>query len=179
MLRAQHQARGEHTADATCVGRDLDLFAPRRGVSEGSDVSSESDDEAVSPHELEARAFELEADALRLRARASRLRVALESAPATAPATEPTQMTRAEYAASRKISAATVGRLLKEGMPAMPVGSTVRIDPITADEWRRARGRRPTKAEASRPKPDVVNDVDVSAVLARSGFRSNARGTAA
>jgi len=77
-------------------------------------------------------------------------------------------MTRGEYARSRSVSQATVTRWLAEGMPSIPVGSNVRIDPITADEWRRARGRKPTKA-APRATHD---DTDVVDIATRAGLRA-------
>lgn len=86
---------------------------------------------------------------------------------AAAPAvTDAKHVTRAQYARSRGISIATVSRLEAEGMPTIPVGSTVRIEPVAADEWRRARGRRPTKAAPKR-EPEL----DVDADLARAGLR--------
>lgn len=128
-----------------------------------------------NPLELEAQADELEAEALRLRARAKRCRVASEKVPA--PPAPPTQMTRAEYAKRSRISQATVSRLIAEGMPCMPVGSTVRIDIAVADEWRCRRGRHPTKALPA--KTDRSSDLDVAVELSRAGLRAPARGNAA
>lgn len=137
-----------------------------------------SADAEPNPLELEAQADELEADALRLRARAKRLRANTEVAPhAPAPA-PPVHMTCTEYAASRKICRASVSRLLKEGMPCVPVGSTVRIDPTAADEWRRARERRPTTTKPARNR-DAANDVDVANALNRAGLRVAPKGSAA
>lgn len=123
---------------------------------------------ADDPLELEAQADELEAEALHLRARAKRARIGLSASSARTPTAEPVHLTRTEYARRSSVSEATVSRWLAEGMPALPVGSTVRIDSLAADEWRRARGRRPTRAKA-KGIPDA--DVDVDEDLARAGLR--------
>jgi hypothetical protein len=55
-------------------------------------------------------------------------------------------------------------------MPVIPVGSTDRIDPVEADAWRKARGRRPTT-----PKPKAKTndaDIDISDALAKGGLRA-------
>jgi hypothetical protein len=122
------------------------------------------------PLELEAQADELEAQAFHLRARAKRLRSALERPAPLVPA-EPTQLTRSEYAKRSRISEATVSRYLAEGMPMIPVGSTVRIDPVAADDWRCERGRRPTKARVKNESASSGPEPDVSGALARSGLR--------
>jgi hypothetical protein len=80
---------------------------------------------------------------------------------------EDRQMKRAEYARSRGISGAVVSRLVGEGMPVVPVGSSYRIDPIAADAWRAARGRVPLAVA----KAKSVDDVDVDADLAKAGIR--------
>ena len=123
---------------------------------------------ATSALELEAQADELEAEALRLRARAKRIRAETESSRAPE-STEPAPLTRAEYAKRSRISEATVSRLITEGMPCIPVGSTVRIDPAVADDWRRSRGRRPTKATSA--KAGAAEEPDVSDCLERAGLR--------
>lgn len=117
-----------------------------------------------NPLELEARAFELEAEAAVLRAKAKRLTLA------TAPHVQvqpevPSEVTRAEFAKLRKISQATVTRLLKEGMPASPVGTRVRINIAEADAWLKQRGRKPTRAA------ERVAGLDVDDVLAHAGLR--------
>jgi hypothetical protein len=126
-----------------------------------------------NPLELEAQAYELEAEASRLRALAKRARIFASASTPTA-AEAPRHQTRAEYARRSRVSEATVSRWLAEGMPALPVGSTVRIDVEAADEWRRVRGRRPTKAASKKTTSD--DDVDVSGVLGRTGLRVVGRG---
>jgi hypothetical protein len=83
----------------------------------------------------------------------------------TAEAVRPVHFTRAEYARRSNVSEATVSRWLAEGLPTIPVGTTVRIDPEAADDWRRARGRKPTKAKTA------ASDLDVSAELGNAGLR--------
>lgn len=118
-----------------------------------------------NPLEYEARADELEAEASLLRAKAKRLRIEQER---IAPATHsqgPRDLTRREYAALANVSEATVSRWVAAGMPSIPVGTTVRIEPNAADEWRRRRGRKPTTPKAKAP------DVDVDVDLSRAGLR--------
>jgi hypothetical protein len=86
--------------------------------------------------------------------------------------TEAKHLTVAAYAVSRSISKTTVVRYYRdEGMPVIPVGTTVRIDPVAADEWRRARGRRPTIPAAKKAASNASKDVDVSDILAASNLR--------
>ena len=86
--------------------------------------------------------------------------------------TELKHVTVAAYAASRSISKATVLRYIDEGLPVIPVGSTVRVDPTAADEWRRARGRKPTTPESKKSRVVSESDVDVSCALAAGGLRA-------
>lgn len=85
--------------------------------------------------------------------------------PSVAPAVH---MTRGEYARSRRISGATVSRLVAQGMPVLRVGTTDRIDPIAADEWRRT-----TPAAATTPAKREP-DLDVSGSLSRAGLKAGA-----
>lgn len=80
------------------------------------------------------------------------------------------QLTRAEYARRCNVSDATVSRWLADGMPSIPVGTTVRIDPIAADEWRRARGRKPT-TPVPRDRLTSEDEIDVSSALSGAGLR--------
>jgi len=123
-----------------------------------------------NPLEIEARADDLEAEALRLRAVAKRRRAQLDGLSAAPFRTEAParDLTRQEYAQRANVSGATVSRWLADGMPSIPVGSTVRIDPTAADEWRRERGRKPTTPSA---KLRETADVDVDADLGRVGLR--------
>lgn len=89
---------------------------------------------------------------------------------ATLPAAPNVHMTRGEYARSRRISTATVARLVADGMPTIPVGTTDRIDPVAADAWRSSRER---KATTPATKKDVV---DVAGALSKAGLRSIAGG---
>lgn len=123
------------------------------------------DDALASAIEAEALA---EAAATRARRRVDAALVALQNRRAeadVAPAVE--HMTRIEYAQSRRVSPATVTRWLAEGMPSIPVGTSVRIEPLAADEWRRNRGRSPTRAT---PRTRD-NDTDVSSIVSRAGLR--------
>jgi hypothetical protein len=88
----------------------------------------------------------------------------------TAPESASAHVKRTEYARMRGVSDATVSRWVELGMPVVPVGSTYRIEPAAADEWRRRRGRVPT-TPAARLRP-AEEDVDVGAALARSGLRA-------
>ena len=111
------------------------------------------------------RAPELEDSLVDLGVRvATRIRAALPQVAAPA-----AHMTRTEYARSRRISGATVSRLIAQGMPALRVGTTDRIDPVAADEWRRT-----TPAAATTPAKKN-SDVDVSGSLARAGLKAGGR----
>lgn len=127
------------------------------------------DPSADNPLELEARADEREAEALLLRAKAKRLRARQDATPGevTLPA-GPLHLTRREYALRANVSEATVTRWLAEGLPSLPVGTTVRIEPVAADEWRRQRGRKPTKTT----RRGADEDVDVSTAIAAAGLRA-------
>ena len=125
--------------------------------------------ESVNPTELEARALELEAEALFLRARARRLTLEPKS---PAPST-PEHMNCTEYARSRGVSGATVGRWIAEGMPHLPVGSTVRIVAEEADAWRRARGRKPTKSRSG-----TTDELAVDDIASKAGLRTIVGGRA-
>jgi hypothetical protein len=83
------------------------------------------------------------------------------------PAAPSVHMTRGEYARSRRISGASVSRLVAAGMPVVPLGTTDRIDPVAADEWRRSRERKPTTQSKS-----STDDVDVTDALGRAGLRA-------
>lgn len=96
--------------------------------------------------------------------RAELVGVLREAMPAPSPPPA-IHMTRAEYARTRGISGATVSRLIANGMPTIPIGSTYRIDAVAADEWRRTRERRPTSSKAK------VHDVDVSRSLSAAGLK--------
>ena len=85
---------------------------------------------------------------------------------ASAPAVH---MTRGEYARSRRISGATVARLVSAGMPVIAVGTTDRIDPVAADEWRRS--REPATTTPAR-RVTAADDVDVSSLATRAGLRA-------
>lgn len=130
--------------------------------------------------ELEAQADELEAaeiiraatadaEILRLRARAKRLRV--ERSIVTK-ASE--HMTRSEYAISRRMSEATVSRLIAAGMPTLPVGTTHRIDPVAADAWRQSRPRVAT-TPAKKVAANDDADLDVSGSLSAAGMKRTSR----
>lgn len=82
------------------------------------------------------------------------------------PPLESVHMTRAEYARRSRVSEATVSRWVAAGMPTMPVGTTYRIDPLLADEWRRTRTPKPTT-----PATKKSAEIDVSDVLGRAGIR--------
>jgi hypothetical protein len=120
--------------------------------------------EAKQAIEDEARA---EADAVRARGRTQLALARLANAATTPRSADARQLTRNEYARRSSVSDATVTRWIDLGMPTIPVGSTVRIDPAAADEWRRARGRHPTTPARSAQAPAL----DVDADLARAGLR--------
>lgn len=122
------------------------------------------------PDELDAKADEHEAEGYRhfasakeLHAQARRARRAQAAMPAVRSSSP---MKQSEYAERENVCKATVTRWIAEGMPVKPVGSTVRIDPMAADAWRGARGRKPTKAASPRER-----EADVDIDLARSGLR--------
>lgn len=123
-----------------------------------------------SAYELEAQAHELDAQASLLRAAAVRARATEQQQQHRAPSVVKTtsHMKRSEYAHARSVSDATVSRWVKAGMPTMPVGTTDRIDPVAADEWRRSRPRTTTTlAKSTRPQHE---DLDVSESLAKAGI---------
>lgn len=95
------------------------------------------------------------------------LRAELERLRAEPRAPEPQRLTRQEYALRERVSLATIGRWVREGMPVVVVGTTDRIDPQPADEWRRRRGRAPTKASGS--NPDVI---DIAGLVSKAGLRA-------
>lgn len=100
--------------------------------------------------------------------RAAVVAILREAAPA--PVTGPAiHMTRGEYARSRRISGATVSRLIVQGMPVLRVGTTDRIDPGAADEWRRTTPAAPTTPAKREP------DVDLDSALAGAGLRRASR----
>lgn len=105
------------------------------------------------------------ADALARPEVASALRAAVSTGEST-PARR--RLRRKEYAEREGVSRATVGRWIDEGMPTVPVGSTVRIDVDAADEWRIARGRKPTVARSA----ESDDGIDVTAVARRAGLRA-------
>lgn len=120
--------------------------------------------------ELEAEAYEHEAKAATLRAEAVRARaMELHRQHAPSIAKAPVHMTRGEYAQRSRVSDATVSRWAKQGMPTIPVGTTDRIDPAGADEWRRSR---PRVATTPTKKTLAANDdaLDVSASLSSAGI---------
>lgn len=121
-----------------------------------------------SAADLEAEAFEHDASAATLRARAVRAR-AVEQRQQRAPSiAKAVHMTRSEYAHRSRVSDATVSRWVKDGMPVLPVGTTDRIDPIAADEWRRTR---PRKATTQKKNTTPDDDLDVSACIKSAGIR--------
>lgn len=120
----------------------------------------EHDSKAAHHH---SKAAQLRADAVRLRA----LEHKQQHPPSIAKTTG--HMKRSEYAHSRGVSDATVTRWVKDGMPTIPVGTTDRIDPAVADEWRRTRPRRATTAAPAK-KSASPDDVDVSDLLKNAGL---------
>lgn len=97
--------------------------------------------------------------------RAELVAILREAAPP--PSVEPAiHMRRLEYGRSRRISGATVSRLIAQGMPVLRVGTTDRIDPVAADEWRRTTPAAPTTPAKREP------DVDVSSALASAGLHT-------
>lgn len=124
--------------------------------------------------DLEAEAYELDAQASLLRAAAVRLRATEQQQQRRAPSVAKTigHMKRSEYAHARSVSDATVSRWVKAGMPTLPVGTTDRIDPVAADEWRRTRPRMATTPPKSTTPTD---EVDVSDSLARAGITKTTR----
>lgn len=138
----------------------------RKSVIESTDVAVPAEVATAIEAEAEAAAV-----AVRTRRRVDALLAVLVLRAEVVEPEAAAHLTRLEYARRCSVSTATVTRWEHEGMPTIPVGSTYRIDPVTADEWRRARGRAPT-TPAQRAPRDADDGLDVSAALARSGLRA-------
>lgn len=127
-------------------------------------LNAEAEEHEAKAAEYDCRAAQERVEAHLKRAQAHRCEP-IECRP-----TEAVHATLTAYCVSRAISKATANRYIAEGMPTIPVGTTIRIDPSVADEWRRQRGRKPTTPEPKPAKPSE-DDVDVSGALSGGGLR--------
>jgi excisionase family DNA binding protein len=120
------------------------------------------------PAALEAAIEDAAADAARAKRSEliAQFMISSSQTPVSAIPAEASKATVTEYATRERVSVATVRRWLKEGMPSVPVGTTVRIDATAADAWRAARGRKPTTPA---PKSDAA--IEIEAIARRAGLR--------